>query len=115
MFGFESCNTLVVEEGDAAKVMSIGALVEARQAAKLFAHGSFPKGSPPPKCARKKYFTFVPSDTLGVDARALEASLAASKVRHMWIIGEAEGKLVPKGVALVATASIQAAARDVEL
>ena len=114
LFSFESANSLVVDAADA-KVMSIGALAKAKAAAKLFAHASFPKGSPPPKFARKKAFVFMPTDALGADARALEASLTASKVRRMWVVCVTDGKLFPKGVALVSTASIAAAAGDAEL
>ena len=62
LFSFESANSLVVDVADA-KVMSIGTLAKAKAAAKLFAHASFPKGSPPPKFA----LTATHSPTLAHD------------------------------------------------
>ena len=103
---------------DKQNVKSISTLIKAVGAAKLFAHAHFPKGSPPPKFIRKKAFHFVPSDPAGTEARALQASHGASKVRRMWMVGpssEDQTKLIPKGVALVATASIQAGTGDTEL
>ena len=119
LFNFESSNALVVDAADEKQsVKSISTLIKAAGAAKLFAHAQFPKASPPPKFTRKKAFHFVPSDPAGTEARALQAGHGASRVRPMWVVGptsEDPTKLIPKGVALVATASIQAGTGDTEL
>ena len=115
IFAFGSSNSSVIDTDDAGRPTTIGALIKASGADKLFAHGSFPKGAPPPKFVRKKSFAFVPSDPSGTDARALEAARSASKIRPMWVVGVSEGKLIPKGVALVTTTAIPATAGDIEL
>ena len=113
LFTFESSNTLVVDAGDPSKPLAIGALIKHKQSDKLFAHAGYPKGSPPPKFSRKKEMVFVPSTP--EDARALTAAQAATRVRPMWMIAGQDNKLIPKGVVFVSTASIAAAAGDVEL
>jgi hypothetical protein len=101
-FKFAKPKDLVLQLGSKSEktITSIGDVIKASGADKLFGHAPFTKGVPPPSFAVKKEMTFQPKEQS--DQSAIQAAMKATKVNLLWVVAvDATNKICPKGLAIV--------------
>ena len=86
-------------------VMSLGDVIKSSDAEALFAHGSFPKGSPPSTFQSKKGMAFIPKETEEF-AKIKTAVENSGKLDLLWVVRAKDKKVGPKGLAIVNTKQV---------
>lgn len=106
-YKFSKPKDLVLHLGSKSEktVTSIGDVIKASGADKLFGHAPFLKGVPPPSFALKKDMTFQPKEQS--DQLAIQVAMKATKVSLLWVMAvDSTNKVLPKGLAIVTTVQI---------
>jgi hypothetical protein len=106
-FKFAKPKDLVLQLGSKSEktITTIGDVIKASGADKLFGHAPFTKGVPPPSFAVKKEMTFQPKEQ--ADQLAIQAAMKATKINLLWVVAvDATNKVFPKGLAIVTAAQL---------
>ena len=102
-FKFEKPKDLVVNHADKT-VTTLSEFIKANGADKLFAHGTFTKGNPPPTFVMKKAMFCHPQGTAA--AASVAAAMTSPKLNTLWSVCCVSGKVTPKDLVVVPRAQI---------